>query len=98
MGGQIWLDSVKGVGTTVSFRLHLAKVINGAVQATQRRDPNPMQMFTPDQADHRLPEGGTDLFALPRDQIRIAIAEDNPINQKVRFWCRAISTRLKRYG
>lgn len=83
MGGTIWLESEKDKGTTVSFRLRLSKVVKGAGSTGRSRNANPMQVFTPDDAGSPSNGSNLDLSSLTRDQIRIAIAEDNPVNQKL---------------
>jgi hypothetical protein len=89
MNGRIWLDSKPGVGTTVSFSLPFKKVhpsANGEKpeSRTTNRQADPMAIFTPPAV-----EGGpgsralVSLAGIPRDKIRVCIAEDNPINQKI---------------
>jgi signal transduction histidine kinase/predicted ATPase/DNA-binding response OmpR family regulator len=89
MHGRIWLDSKPGVGTTVSFSLPFKKVhpsANGEKpeNRTTNRQADPMAIFTPPAV-----EGGpgsralVSLAGIPRDKLRVCIAEDNPINQKI---------------
>jgi len=89
MHGRIWLDSKPGVGTTVSFSLPFKKVqasANGDKPETRTSNTqaDPMAIFTPPAV-----EGGpgsralVSLAGIPRDQLRVCIAEDNPINQKI---------------
>ncbi|EAW09822.1 putative sensor histidine kinase/response regulator [Aspergillus clavatus NRRL 1] len=75
LGGAIWLDSTPGVGTTVTFRLSFSKAKDpltatpwSDISANNNAAPRPMTR---------------DLTMIPRDQIRVCIAEDNPINQKI---------------
>ncbi|KUL90751.1 hypothetical protein ZTR_00042 [Talaromyces verruculosus] len=81
LGGLIWLDSTPGVGTTVTFQLVFQRAPkDSAVTAPW------MQSFN--QADkHDVPQitqvVAQDLTLIPREQIRVCIAEDNPINQKI---------------
>ncbi|EED19860.1 sensor histidine kinase/response regulator, putative [Talaromyces stipitatus ATCC 10500] len=81
LGGLIWLDSTPGVGTTVTFQLVFQRAPkDSAVTAPW------MQNFN--QADkHDVPRVtqvvGRDLTMVPREKIRVCIAEDNPINQKI---------------
>lgn len=85
MGGTIWLDSEKGVGTTVSFRLRLAKGSQNQGSTGDIPQANPMKVFTPDgeHQDRKLGGPMNDLSMYPPDLIRIAIAEDNAVNQKI---------------
>jgi signal transduction histidine kinase/predicted ATPase/CheY-like chemotaxis protein len=89
MHGRIWLDSKPGVGTTVSFSLPFKKVhpsANGETpqSRTSNSQADPMAIFTPPAV-----EGGpgsralVSLAGIPRDKLRVCIAEDNPINQKI---------------
>ncbi|EPS29906.1 hypothetical protein PDE_04856 [Penicillium oxalicum 114-2] len=78
LGGAIWLESTLGVGTTVTFHL----VFNKAPKKTAVQTPWSQDL-------HHTSTGVTssaqarDLTQIPRDQIRVCIAEDNPINQKI---------------
>jgi CheY-like chemotaxis protein/nitrogen-specific signal transduction histidine kinase len=78
LGGLIWLDSTPGVGTTVTFQLAFNKAPKEAVvKAPWSQNFNQIEGRGPPQSVAR------DLTAIPRDQIRVCIAEDNPINQKI---------------
>ncbi|KAJ5174443.1 uncharacterized protein N7482_000320 [Penicillium canariense] len=77
LGGAIWLDSTTGVGTTVTFHL----VFNKAPKKTAVKAPWSQELS---QAETKEPRAkARDLSHIPRDQIRVCIAEDNPINQKI---------------
>ncbi|PYI10270.1 sensor histidine kinase/response regulator [Aspergillus sclerotiicarbonarius CBS 121057] len=77
LGGAIWLDSTSGVGTTVTFHLAFNKVKDAAAKAAKAAK-------LASRAENKAPAPvARDLTMVPRDQIRICIAEDNPINQKI---------------
>ncbi|KAJ5760997.1 hypothetical protein N7520_008153 [Penicillium odoratum] len=78
LGGAIWLESEAGVGTTVTFHL----VFNKAPKKTAVKTAWSQDLS---QAESKQAPRPTtlDLTQIPRDQIRVCIAEDNPINQKI---------------
>lgn len=77
LGGAIWLESTSGVGTTVTFHLVFNKAPKKtAVQTTWAQDLNKAE-------NEARRSSARDLTQIPRDQIRVCIAEDNPINQKI---------------
>jgi signal transduction histidine kinase len=84
MGGKIWLESSPGVGTTVAFSLRFQKVLNaeGVNRERTSREPDPMAKFSKGNG-HEPTASGIDLATIPRDSIRICIAEDNLINQRI---------------
>ncbi|KAH8424071.1 putative sensor histidine kinase/response regulator [Aspergillus melleus] len=77
LGGAIWLDSTPGVGTMVTFHLSFNKAKNLA-----SKTPWPKALNQGEPNAVRTPVI-RDLTMVPRDQIRVCIAEDNPINQKI---------------
>lgn len=88
MGGTIWLRSKPGVGTTVSFSLPFKKVSASDVDpkgsTPNGRDTDPMAMFSPPATDDAPGARAIgSLAGVPRDQLKVCIAEDNPINQKI---------------
>ncbi|OCK81994.1 hypothetical protein K432DRAFT_424503 [Lepidopterella palustris CBS 459.81] len=87
MNGKIWLESVPGVGTTVSFWLRFTKVLKDEAMRREwaTRDPDPMAKFSPQENNGHEQSSGTciDLSKIPREELRICIAEDNMINQRI---------------
>lgn len=78
LGGVIWLDSTTGSGTTVTFHLAFNKAPKETfVKTTLSQSPGHNEGKEPPKPVAR------DLTMVPRDQIRVCIAEDNPINQKI---------------
>jgi signal transduction histidine kinase/predicted ATPase/CheY-like chemotaxis protein/serine/threonine protein kinase len=85
MGGKVWLESTPGVGTTVSFSLRFQKV-HKSEAGNQRtsREPDPMAKYRSENNGHEALDGSCiDLRTIPRDELRICIAEDNLINQRI---------------
>ncbi|KAF2155936.1 hypothetical protein K461DRAFT_265399 [Myriangium duriaei CBS 260.36] len=87
MKGRIWLESETGVGTTVSFRLTFQKVDRNVLSdaATPAKTVDPMSIYRIATADASDPSADhhISLHGIPRDQLKVCIAEDNPINQKI---------------
>lgn len=84
MGGKITLESQTGVGTTVSFTLRFQKVTQKDAASTPQegREPDLMEHFS--RKEDSVPKRpGIDLSTVPRDQIKVCIAEDNMINQRI---------------
>lgn len=89
MKGRIWMESLPEVGTTVSFSLPFKKVKasangdkNGLAVHGHGREADPMAIFTPPEEE----SGQRPIFSLvnvPREELKVCIAEDNPINQKI---------------
>ena len=90
MRGQIWLESKPGVGTTVSFSILFKKAqqnVNGEQNGKvtpHAREADPMAIFTPPATeDGQSSRPFVSLAGIPRDELKVCIAEDNPINQKI---------------
>lgn len=88
MGGKIWLESTLGVGTTVSFSVSFKKVMPADIGSTARefREPDLTPRLSPDNSTPAEPKPAgsvTNLSSISRERIRVCIAEDNPINQKI---------------
>ena len=89
LNGKIWLESQLGVGTSVSFTLTFPKASNTATMDSVKvsaKDPDPMATWSSD-TNGLAPRSSTapfaDLSQISHQQLRICIAEDNPINQKI---------------
>jgi CheY-like chemotaxis protein len=78
LGGKIWLESKEGEGTTVTFTLTFANAPKGGIAVTRWSQDNAGREGK--MQPHQVMR---DLTGIPRDQIRVCIAEDNPINQKI---------------
>lgn len=87
MGGKIWLDSRPGMGTSVSFSVQFKKVSRSEAAALRLQgplvEPDVMATLSPSPEQQVTSPGLIDLSQIPRDKLRICIAEDNPVNQKI---------------
>jgi len=85
MKGRIWLSSEPGVGTTVAFSLLFQKVKPSQPREARRAGTtDPMAVFQ--HPSEEPPSPGSSfptLSGVPREDLRVCIAEDNPINQKI---------------
>lgn len=105
MGGKIWLNSTPGNGTTVSFQLRFQKV--SKKQAVDASSPPSESAKGGEEAvdDEKSPERivppppHKSLPKIPREQIRVAIAEDNAINQRIAIsFVKKLGFRCEAYG
>jgi signal transduction histidine kinase len=87
MHGTVRLESQPGQGTTVTFSLRFKKVPKAQAGAQQQRmqDPDPMARFSSQENNgHKQLSGNCiDLSTIPRRELRVCIAEDNLINQRI---------------
>ena len=86
--GKIWMKSQVGVGTEVSFTLTLSKASltsNANKARIKAAEPDLMATWSSEGDNH--PNGHhlslIDLTKIQREEIRVLIAEDNLINQKI---------------
>ncbi|TVY19554.1 Hybrid signal transduction histidine kinase K [Lachnellula arida] len=85
MGGRIHLESVENQGTTAWFTVTFKKIDESTPKTPtlhngvkQRRDP--MAKFSP---TVQSTAAYSDYSHIPREELRVCVAEDNRINQKI---------------
>ena len=88
LDGKISMESRLGLGTTVSFSLRLQKAAASATLGQAQgpsREPDPMATWSSETENvaTRSAKSTFDLSKVPREDLRVCIAEDNPINQKI---------------
>ena len=103
MNGKIWLDSTPGKGTKVSFMLQFRKapkVSNGSTIRSKSQENDPMAIYSPRSEAHlKSPLDNADLTRVSRNEIRVCIAEDNLINQKIALsFVRKIGYKCEAYA
>ncbi|CAN8103700.1 unnamed protein product [Discula destructiva] len=83
MKGKIELESEPQVGTTAWFTVTFDKAQPNATPGDPRAES--LSRRASDHANYREPSPNPylDLSMIPKDQIRVCIAEDNAINQKI---------------
>ena len=89
LNGKISMKSRVGMGTTVTFVIRFQKAATSATAGNvevSTKEPDPMATWSSD-SENLAPRSPTasffDLTKIPREELRICIAEDNPINQKI---------------
>ncbi|KAB2575560.1 Sensor protein GacS [Lasiodiplodia theobromae] len=105
MGGKIWLNSTPGNGTTVSFSLKFDKVskkdaVDSASPPPPSKDEDePVEKEDKSPGQVAVPPSHKGLPKLPREQIRVAIAEDNAINQRIAIsFVKKLGFRCEAFG
>ncbi|RMZ73719.1 serine threonine kinase [Pyrenophora seminiperda CCB06] len=88
MHGTVRLESQPGRGTTVTFSLRFKKVpkAQAGIREQRTREPDLMARFSSQENNgHEQSSGGTciDLSTIARRDLRVCIAEDNLINQRI---------------
>jgi CheY-like chemotaxis protein len=80
MGGQIELESTEGEGTTAWFTVTFSKANEAAVGDCQSGAETPIpRNVEPERSSTPF----RDFSHVPREELRICIAEDNPVNKKI---------------
>ena len=85
MNGKISLESHLGLGTTVFFTIKFRKAAKTATKSRptiSAQPPGAMATWSSDGRNSSTPLS-FNLSQIPREELRICIAEDNPINQKI---------------
>ncbi|RFU34604.1 hypothetical protein B7463_g1753, partial [Scytalidium lignicola] len=83
MGGKIRLESVEGVGTKAWFTVTFQKANSETLAGDSQRIPEQQTTKQVEPSKELSTVPYTFLAHIPREQLRICIAEDNPINQKI---------------
>ncbi|CAD6503236.1 BgTH12-02903 [Blumeria graminis f. sp. triticale] len=82
MGGKIELDSTEGIGTTCWFTITFTKAKQAAPGDCQKAvEQQPSRAITeePERSKMTFPN----LSRIPNEELRVCIAEDNPVNRKI---------------
>jgi CheY-like chemotaxis protein len=96
--GKIWLESEIGVGTSVFFSLPFQKIRPGAENGAGSALPADSTRYKPSDIEMQK-SSYISLANMPRDKLRICIAEDNPINQKIAInFVKRLGFKCEAYG
>ncbi|KAI9669685.1 MAG: hypothetical protein M1831_007381 [Alyxoria varia] len=101
MNGRIWLESEPNKGTHVFFSLKFLKAMNDPKSAKPAEKKDPMSIYSPgnDPEEASSPSNTVDIANIPREEIRVCIAEDNAINAKIaRSFVKKIGFKSEAYG
>jgi signal transduction histidine kinase/predicted ATPase/serine/threonine protein kinase/DNA-binding NarL/FixJ family response regulator len=97
--GRIWLESEIGVGTTVSFSLPFQKIRPGAESGAAGPLADTLASMYKPSEDEMKKSSYTSLAHIPRDKLRICIAEDNPVNSKIAVsFVKKLGFKCEAYG
>lgn len=86
MKGKIQLESEETVGTTAWFTVTFEKAKSDvAAGDVQSKSPPPIDRYSLPAPSDQIVSANSylDLSEIPKEDIRICVAEDNPINQKI---------------
>lgn len=84
MKGRIELESEQNVGTTAWFSVTFEKAKSNVTPGDPRGLPESFSRRSSDHVNREAsPNPYLDLSMIPKDQLRVCIAEDNAINQKI---------------
>ncbi|KAH7320116.1 putative histidine kinase HHK1p [Stachybotrys elegans] len=86
MKGKIRLESEENVGTTAWFTVTFEKAKSDVAAGDAHAKSSPIDryaMANPTMVQELSPNPYLDLSSIPKEEIRICVAEDNAINQKI---------------